>query len=439
MRIHQALAGLALATCAALAAAGEWTDLVAVPAIELTTERFKRIDLDIDQVRGRWVRISADVGDARVRSVFTVQAFSGTDLRIEERLVFTPPSRCTPVLGTARCSAAVQIPAAARRAIATIYYERLPATVTDIRVEVARRQLAEPAGSRARLIELVDRIQQSYWRSSEVDWAALRPVILAPMEIPLDIDPVPLRVKALVERLPGNSHTHLRPTPGADAVAPLATANKPLCQTIRPGIARLVLPATPLSPDLRQEDYVAAAHDCLLGEPRGTRWIVDLRGHGGGNSDTTIAALAPLLPAGKLLTWIDGRGEQKPVVLTSRGVETGGELPPAPRFDPASFPQVLGARSDAPVVVWLGKRCASACEAAAVALDSRAGVRTVGEPTAGLATANALIKVSAEWDLALTVARMRDARGVAIEDRVQPRLPLSTTAVEDIAALFEPQ
>jgi len=87
---------------------------------------------------------------------------------------------------------------------------------------------------------------------------------------------------------------------------------------------------------------------------RGTRWIVDLRGHGGGNSHTTIAALAPLLPPGKLLAWVNGRGQEEAVVLTQRGVETDGELPRAPVFDPSSFPQALGARSDSPVVVWLG-------------------------------------------------------------------------------------
>jgi carboxyl-terminal processing protease len=145
-----------------------------------------------------------------------------------------------------------------------------------------------------------------------------------------------------------------------------------------------------------------------------SRWIIDLRKNSGGNCWPMLAGIGPLLGDGVYgyfvsgdtripITYRDGSAFQGKHVLcrvSNRGYRT--------QSDRKS------------IVVLTSRKTVSAGEIVALAFKGRAQVCLIGEPTAGLTTANATYSLSDRSLLVLTVCREADHMGRICEGSIQP-------------------
>lgn len=167
-----------------------------------------------------------------------------------------------------------------------------------------------------------------------------------------------------------------------------------------------------------------------------SRWIIDLRKNSGGNCWPMLAGVGPLLGDGIYgyfvagsqripITYRDGSAFQGKHVLcrvSSRGYRTQSEKKS--------------------IVVLTSRKTVSAGEIVALAFKGRAQTLLIGEPTAGLTTANATYTLSDRSLLVLTVCQEADHMGRICEGSIQPdRLvavekPVTGDPVKDAALVW---
>ena len=143
--------------------------------------------------------------------------------------------------------------------------------------------------------------------------------------------------------------------------------------------------------------YATAARDALATFARAhiCRYIVDLRGNGGGNMYPMIAGLETLLGREPYGYWQDVGAPERPWRLAD--VNDVGQ--------PGTDGRQRDLQSAAPVAVLLDRETASAGEDTAIAFEGREGARFFGEPSGGYLTANkayslpdgAILAVSVGW------------------------------------------
>jgi carboxyl-terminal processing protease len=156
-----------------------------------------------------------------------------------------------------------------------------------------------------------------------------------------------------------------------------------------------------------------------------TAWVVDLRLNGGGNIWPMLAGLAPLLGDGPAATSIGRAPGGGPAVATT-GLEGDGAWLDDGTGRRTQFtlawegPGVGPAQAQSRIGVLLGPWTMSSGELVAVALASRAGTRSFGEPTAGLTTATGFFPLSDGSALVLPVSRMATVGGPAIVGPIRP-------------------
>jgi carboxyl-terminal processing protease len=167
--------------------------------------------------------------------------------------------------------------------------------------------------------------------------------------------------------------------------------------------------------------YTATSHAVVrrlaAAGPRG--WVLDLRDNGGGNMWPMLAGIGALLAPGVLGYFVEPDGSRQewshrrhfslvPRHLLSLDGRPVARLP-GPRRDRRQ-----------PVAVLTSARTASAGEAVLVAVRSQPAVRTFGEPTAGLTTANQTFTLGDGARLVLTVAFYADAAGRLLDGPIVP-------------------
>lgn len=431
------VAFLALASCFPAHADGgdvAWAPIVGLRAVphrvRLDDPAFYQVHLPVEQLQGRWVRISGrfqgEPGEARA----TILAFAG-----KRRLSYAPPATCRGEASDRVCEAFAWIPRETDLLKATVWSAVTPTTVSELHYEVGAVGRPNPEAA-LRLDALLKTMAELYYRSAEVNWSEIRRSVDPALAAPRGIDPIPGIVASVLTALPGGRHNGMRlklPHERSEQEERLiqeADDSMPTCHSVKDNIHLLDLPGTPRSSPEAEVLYVEAAQQCLLAQPRQTRWIVDLRNCSGGTSHLTIAALSALLPAGELLQWQNGHGDRIPVDLTAAGVKTGG------RFSLAHVLPV-GQRATAPALVWIGPGTGSACEALAAALSTRARTRLVGLPSAGLATGNETIEISSDHLVFLTAGRMLVGGQPLEDDRLVPRAAVGDLSEGDLATMLE--
>jgi carboxyl-terminal processing protease len=231
----------------------------------------------------------------------------------------------------------------------------------------------------------------------------------------------------------GGRHSHMKlpypyPRPDATASAPAQASPSPAAKAgpvlpdgellDRVGVLRL--PAFS-GHGQRARRYTAASHAVVrrlaAAGPRG--WVVDLRDNGGGNMWPMLAAIGALLEPGTLGYFVEPGGRrqewrhQRHFSLRSRRHIS---------LDGRPVARLPGPRRDRrqPVAVLTSARTASAGEAVLVAVRSQPAVRTFGEPTAGLTTANQTFMLGDGTRLAITVAFYADATGQLLDGPMIP-------------------
>lgn len=204
----------------------------------------------------------------------------------------------------------------------------------------------------------------------------------------------------------GEKHTFLRPADGAKAQRtgkPVGNVRPPDVTTPEgyspaDGIGLITL-KTHLFSIAGDIAYAKAARDALATFSRAhiCRYIVDLRGNGGGNVYPMLNGLQALLGQEPYLYSQDANGPEIPQTLAN--------APHLPVGDAAADKRQRDFQGAAPTAVLIGRNTGSSGEFTAMAFEGRPHTRFFGEPTAGYLTSNgtydlpdgAFLAVSKGW------------------------------------------
>jgi carboxyl-terminal processing protease len=221
----------------------------------------------------------------------------------------------------------------------------------------------------------------------------------------------------------GQPMTVLLARPGGDArtvtLRPrLSETNRPLAvRRLEGAIAAVEVPTvmgTGAGFD-RQAWHALAAADV---EPV-CGWVVDLRRNGGGSMWPMLSALRPILGEGTPGYFVGPGGRVPWVLPDAAGPGDGAARPVLKREAP-------------PVAVLTSRLTASSGEAVAIAFRGRKATRSFGEPTAGLSSSNATLRMVDGALLVVTNAAEADRTGRVYEGRVEPdqALPVDWAHIE---------
>ena len=145
-----------------------------------------------------------------------------------------------------------------------------------------------------------------------------------------------------------------------------------------------------------------------------SRWIIDLRKNSGGNCWPMLAGIGPLLGDGIYGYFVSG-GTKIPITYRDGSAFQGRHV--LCRVSNSGYRTQSERKS---IVVLTSRKTVSAGEIVALAFKGRAQVCLIGEPTAGLTTANATYFLSDRSLLVLTVCQEADHMGRICEGSIQP-------------------
>jgi len=145
-----------------------------------------------------------------------------------------------------------------------------------------------------------------------------------------------------------------------------------------------------------------------------SRWIIDLRKNTGGNCWPMLAGIGPLMGDGVCGYFVNG-DERIPITYRNGAACQGKHV--LCRVSKEGYRIQHEIRS---IVVLTGRRTVSAGEIVALAFKGREQAYLLGEPTAGLTTANATYSLSDHSMLVLTVCKEADHTGKICEGRILP-------------------
>lgn len=302
------------------------------------------------------------------------------------------------------------------------------ALIDSARIEDLGPAVGAPTGeAKAYLDHALDLLEKSHINSAKADWPLLRAE--ADKEAGEATTPGQTHgaIRTVIARL-GERHTFLRPPlpPRAPGATSATGASPPAAAALALPTGRMqgqvaVLSLPQLARDLddpRDEDgrrYAAAITAFLNTADTGKAcWIVDLRGHAGGNMWPGLRGLAPLLGQGSPGAFVTASGRQ-----------------PWPATPPATRGALRGA--DAPIAVLLGPRTASSGEMIAISFVGRPATRSFGQPTAGLSTANSSYPLSDGALLAVTSSYVEDRLGHRYDGRMIPDETVALDGAEQAA------
>jgi C-terminal processing protease CtpA/Prc len=166
-----------------------------------------------------------------------------------------------------------------------------------------------------------------------------------------------------------------------------------------------------------------------------SRWIIDLRQNSGGNCWPMLAGVGPLLGEGVYGYFVSATsGERVPITYRDGSAFQGRHV--LCRVSSQGYKTQRARKS---IVVLTGRRTISAGEIVALAFRGRAQTCLIGEPTAGLTTANATYSLSDHSMLVLTVCQEADYTGRICQGSIQPdklviSLPVKTGTAATAAA-----
>jgi carboxyl-terminal processing protease len=146
-----------------------------------------------------------------------------------------------------------------------------------------------------------------------------------------------------------------------------------------------------------------------------SRWIIDLRNNSGGNCWPMLAGIGPLLGDG-IYGYFVASGERVPISYRDGSACQGRHVICRVSEDHGYCTHA----AKKSIVVLTGRRTVSAGEIVALAFKGREQTCLMGQPTAGLTTANATYSLSDKSMLVLTVCQEADCTGHICDGRIQP-------------------
>lgn len=254
-------------------------------------------------------------------------------------------------------------------------------------------------------ISLVKR--RSLWRDT-VTWSTVEPLIRSMAKGAQSTDEVAPAIRELLARL-GDHHSLLM-TPQRTTTIRTMVNPPPTVRVHANGMGYISIPAYGGGDRAGMEAYVRNAYDSLTAiVARGggaCRWIVDVRGNGGGNMWPMLAALRPFLGDVALGTFVRPEGISEPWKANA--------------YVNMAIPAELSGLQSANVAVLTGPRTMSSGEAVTIAFVGRPNTRSFGLPTGGLASANTSTPLPSGAMLVLTTAVDADRNGKKYGYEVYP-------------------
>ena len=241
-----------------------------------------------------------------------------------------------------------------------------------------------------------------------------------------DVDRADLyaRIRKLLDTLDTGGHSFLFPpqAPGQPALPPPAGPRVPPFQLVATGhgtVLRWVPPAITDMAPAAMAAYVRSVYDeaaALPGAARACALVVDLTGQTGGNAWPPFIAMYPLFGHANKARWVDRDGKAIPVVdragLAGMAARDAGD-----RANPFT-PFAAG-----PLAVLVGAKTASAGEMLLVALMGEERVRTFGQTSYGMTTANKVYWLPDGAMLLLTETRYALGDGPVFRGGIAPMQP----------------
>ena len=157
-----------------------------------------------------------------------------------------------------------------------------------------------------------------------------------------------------------------------------------------------------------------------------SRWIIDLRQNSGGNCWPMLAGIGPLLGDG-IYGYFVGSGERIPIAYYDGSAFQGRHI----RCQVSEDHGYRTRSTRKSIVVLTGRRTISAGEIVALAFKGRQQTCLIGQPTAGLTTANATYSLSDRSMLVLTVCPEADRTGQICAGSIQPDQLVAANIVSD--------
>ena len=222
----------------------------------------------------------------------------------------------------------------------------------------------------------------------------------------------------------GGQHSFLQaPRENADAAA----SQLPRV-SLEDGIARIALPAFSGTSD-EAVAYAMTAVEGLRRMPDVRGAVIDLRGNTGGDMGPMLAAVAPFLPDGEVLSF-HVRGALMPVTLKD-GAVTGGGTPI--KLESFKLDKV-------PVALLIDGQTASSAEAVLLCFRGLENARTFGRRTAGYTSCNNVNRLYDGALLAITMGGELARTGELFQNQpIVPDVPTDDPEGEALRWLNEPR
>jgi carboxyl-terminal processing protease len=154
-----------------------------------------------------------------------------------------------------------------------------------------------------------------------------------------------------------------------------------------------------------------------------SRWIIDLRRNSGGNCWPMLTGIGPLLGDG-ICGYFVSSNEKIPIAYHDGSAFQGRHI-----LCRVSTKGYRTQKEHKSIVVLTGRRTVSAGEIVALAFKGRAQTWLIGEPTAGLTTANATYALSDKSLLVLSVCQEADYNGQICQGSIQPDKFIETGSI----------
>lgn len=151
-----------------------------------------------------------------------------------------------------------------------------------------------------------------------------------------------------------------------------------------------------------------------LADRGATRWIIDLRKNSGGNCWPMLAGMGPLLGNGVCGYFV------RKARVTSIRYQDGAALHANTVMCKTSKSVTLTDEQRQQIVVLTGPKTSSSGEILALAFKGMPRTRLMGEPTAGLTTANTTYDLFDGSTLVLTICQEADRNGKVCEGKIVP-------------------
>jgi carboxyl-terminal processing protease len=270
----------------------------------------------------------------------------------------------------------------------------------------------------AYLDEALDIIQNNALNTDQVDWPALRTVLLEQgKNIHTRTDTYGLIRAALLELRDHHSFLLTPEEVSSIFYAPPPENTLPQYDLVDGRYAEVIMPGFGSLIDDQNRKYADEMMQNIreLDQKNPCGWIVDLRTNTGGNMWPMLAGLGPILGDGIIGSLIKPDGSQHAWSYQNGKAMTGSEVAVQVSGQPYRI-----THPDAPVAVLLGSQTASSGEIMALAFIGRANTRSFGSKTRGLTTANMSYPMSDGAMIFLTIAVIADGTGKVYGQELTP-------------------